>query len=209
MPRALKIAILCGAVPLLLGTLIYTAWRFTRWPWLETAGLFVIFAGLISVTFAAVLLVRHLYRDFRVSRSFRTTNWFQVMVVGAILLLNFPAATIFTVSAINLVTRYTIHVSNQSGTSIESFVVTGPGVLVELGPIASGQRVQHHLQFAGDGSLDFTARQGQSEFSDQLEGYVTGGWGGDTTIRVLPERRYEIQKRNGATANDRSRSWLI
>ena len=118
-------------------------------------------------------------------------------MVGGLLLVNFPAAAIFTLSAINVVTRYTVRVLNESGNAIESFVVTGPGVRVELGPVAPGHRVKRHLGFSGDGSLEFTARQGQSNFRGVLDGYVTGGLGGDTTIRVLPERQIEIHNRNG------------
>jgi len=186
-----------GAVPLMLATLIYTTWRFTRWSWLESAGLILIFVGFVSVVTGAVFLVRHLWRELRLPRTFRFVSGLQAVLVGGLLLVNFPAAAIFTLSAINVVTRYTVHVFNESGSPIESFVVTGPGVQVELGPIASGHRVQRHLGFAGEGPLDFTAHQGQSDFVGQLDGYVTGGLGGDTTIRVLPERKYEIQKRNG------------
>lgn len=196
MSLALKTALFCGAGPLLLGTLIYTTWHVTRWTWLETAGLFMIAAGTISVTIGAVFLVRHVWREFQATRSLRPKRWLQMVMVGGLLLVNFPAAAIFTLSAINVVTRYTVRVLNESGNAIESFVVTGPGVRMELGPIAPGRRVVRHLGFCGDGPLDFTARQGQSTFRGVLEGYVTGGVGGDTTIRLMPESQYEIHHRN-------------
>jgi hypothetical protein len=178
MPRALHTAILCGATPLLLGSLIDTTWRFTRWPWLETAGLFLIAAGIILVTTGAAFLVRHVWREFRAARTLRPKNWFHAVMVGVLLLANFPAAAIFTLSAIHVVTRYTVRVLNESGSAIDRFVVTGPGVRVDLGPIAPGHKVEHHLGFSGDGSLDFTARQGQSDLRGVLEGYVAGGLGG-------------------------------
>jgi hypothetical protein len=72
-------------------------------------------------------------------------------------------------------------------------VVTGPGVRVELGPLAPGERTRRHIRFHGDGSLDFSARQQELQFGGQLEGYVTGNWGGDKSIRVPKRGIFELQ----------------
>jgi hypothetical protein len=117
----------------------------------------------------------------------------QGAIVGGLLLANFPAAAFFTLSAIDVSTRYTVRVFNDSDRPIESLVVSGPGVRVELGPIAPGQRTRRHIHFHGDGTLDFSARQQELRLSGQLEGYVTSSMGGDKSIRVRESGVYEIQ----------------
>jgi hypothetical protein len=193
MPRLLKSAVVLGAVPLLVGSLIYGTWRFTRWHWLEAAGLFTIPIGFVAFVVGTFALVRHLLREFRVERTTRSQLWLQGVLVGGLLLVNFPAAAFFTLSAIDVSTRYTVRVHNDSDRPIESLVVTGPGVRLELGPIAPGQRTRRHIHFCGDGRLDFSARQQELQFGGQLDGYVTGGLGGDKSIRVRQRGVYEIQ----------------
>ncbi len=193
MPRLLKSAIVFGAVPLLVGTLIYGTWLLTRWHWLGTAGLLTLPLGLAAFLAGTIALTWHLWREWRVGRTTRSPLWLQAALVGGLLLINFPAAVFYMLSAINITTRYTVRVHNDSDRPIESLVVTGPGVRVELGPIAPGQQAQRHVHFRGDGTLDFSARQQEILFSGQLEGYVTGGLGGNRTIRVKQRGVYELQ----------------
>ncbi len=193
MPRLLQSAIVFGAVPLLVGTLIYGTWRLTRWHWLGTAGLLTLPLGLAAFLAGTIALTWHLWREWRVGRTTRSPLWLQAVLVGGLLLINFPAAVFYMLSAINITTRYTVRVHNDSDRPIESLVVTGPGVRVELGPIAPGQQAQRHVHFRGDGTLDFSARQQEILFSGQLEGYVTGGLGGNRTIRVKQRGVYELQ----------------
>ena len=192
-PRLLKLAVVFGAVPLLVGSLIYGTWRFTHWHWLEAAGLFTIPIGFVAFVVGTVALVRHLLRESRLERTTRSPLWLQGVLVGGLLLVNFPAAAFFTLSAIDVSTRYTVRVHNDSDRPIESLVVTGPGVRLELGPIAPGQHTRRHIHFSGDGTLGFSARQQELQFGGQLEGYVTGGMGGDKSIRVRQRGVYEIQ----------------
>ena len=159
MSRLLKSAVVLGAVPLLVGTIIYSAWRATRWKWLEDAGLGTIFVGIAAVILGAAALSCHLWREARVQRPTGRRLWLQGVMVGGLLIANFPAAAFFAVSAFDLSTRWTVRVFNDSDHPIESLVVTGPGVRVELGPIAPGQRSQRDISFRGDGTLDFSARQ--------------------------------------------------
>jgi hypothetical protein len=195
MSRSLYAAYLCGATPLLIGSLIYTTWRLTRWPWLETAGLIMIAVGTISVMVGAGFLFRCTWKGFRAARIHRAKIQLHAFLAGGMLLLNVPVATIFAVSAIHIMTCYVMRVSNESGSAIESFVVTGPGIRVDLGPIAPGQSTEYQMTFSGDGSLDFIARQQQSVWGGVMEGYVTGGLGGDTTIRIMPNSQFQIIKK--------------
>jgi hypothetical protein len=192
MPRHLRLSVVLGAVPLLVGTLIYVTWRFTRRPWLEIAGMLTIPMGFVAVVAGTLALCRHLWPASGIQRPNGGTRRLQAVLVGGLLLANFPAAAYFAESAIDISTRYTVRVHNETDRPIESLVVTGPGVRVELGPIAPGERMHRHMHFSGDGALDFSARQQELQFGGQLEGYVTGGSSGDTIIRITQPGVFEI-----------------
>lgn len=190
-----KAAIWCGAIPLLVGTLIYGTWRFTRWDWLEKVGLFTIPVGCVIFVAGTVALLRYIWRARRAGHHSPGLLWAQGLLVGGLLLSNFPMAAFYTLSAIDVATRYTVRVHNDTDRPVESLVVTGPGVHAELGPIAPGQWVRRHFHFRGDGPLEFSARQQDSRSTGQLEGYVTGGLGGDKSIRIGLGGEYEIQSK--------------
>jgi hypothetical protein len=118
----------------------------------------------------------------------------QSFLVGGLLLVNFPAAALYGLSAIGLMSQYTVRVINESGATIDSFVLKGPGVDVDFGPITVGDNKTRSLAFTGDGTLDFSASEQRLHFDGQIEGYVTGNQGGDATIRVLPDGKFEITK---------------
>lgn len=193
MPRLLKSAAILGVSPLLVGSLIYGVWRVTRWHWLEAAGLFAIALGSCAFVAGMIALVRHVLREGKEKRATRSRLWLQSVVVGGLLLANFPAAVFFTLSAIEVSTRYTLRFHNDSDRPIESLVVTGPGVRLEFGPIAPGRDLRWLLHFAGEGPLVFSARQSEFQFGGQLDGYVTTGLGGEKSIRVRRVGEYEIK----------------
>ena len=192
MPRDLKKVVLLGIVPLLFGTLIYGVWRLCQWPWLMVTGIITILVGVVAFFVGATILVRYLRREIRSGRSSCSSRWIRGVLAGGLLLINFPAATFYTLSVIDVQTRYTIHVRNESDRPIESLIVTGGGVSVELGPVDSGQHLQKHIHFTHDGALNFAAHQQELRFTGQVEGYVTRNCGGDKTIVVKPNAVYEI-----------------
>jgi hypothetical protein len=129
----------------------------------------------------------------RIPRGARGTLWLQGLLIGGLLFVNFPAAAFILLSVIDISTRYTVRVYNESDQPIESLIVTGPGVHLEFGPIAPGRHTRRHVRFHGDGTLDFSVRQRDLRFGGRLEEYVTGGWGGYKTIRIRQGGEYEIQ----------------
>ncbi|MFN4874567.1 MAG: hypothetical protein ACK5JP_12215 [Akkermansiaceae bacterium] len=180
MSRLLKCSIALGASPLIIGTLIYFAWRLTRWRWLEMMGLMTILIGLIVFLVGAVCLILHLKSESRTGR----TSPLNALLVGGLLFANFPLAAVYTASAIDISTRFTVRVYNDSYLPIESFVILGPGIQTEIGPIAPGKKAVQHNYPTTDGSLRFTAQQQKINFEGELEGYVTNGIGGDKTVRI-------------------------
>ena len=192
MPRLIKAAIVCGAVPLAAGTLIYLMWRFTGGEFLIPAGIVTIGAGLIVFLIGIICLLRQPWDaggDPVEYRRLRVRGFFALVL----LLINFPMAALYTFSAMDLGPLYTVRVHNEGDRPIESLVVTGPGALVEFGPIAPGGRVQQNLRFEGAGTLDFKAHQQGAPFNGKSDAYVTRGVGGAWTIRVKQNGHYESE----------------
>ncbi len=188
MSRLLKCSIALGASPLIIGTLIYSTWRLSRWQWLEMMGLMTILIGLVAFLGGAVCLILHLKHYSKATQNSPINS----LLVGALLIANFPAAIFYISSAIDISTRYTVRVYNDSDHPIESFMILGPGIETEIGPISSGQKAIQHNHPTTDGSLRFSARQHGLNFDGELEGYVTGGLGGDKTVRIKENGSFEI-----------------
>ena len=191
MPLLLKAAILCGAIPLVAGSLVYFTWRLTEWDWITIAGISVIAVGVASFIAGAACLLRHLWREFCVERAARHRLWIQGLLVGSLLLINFPLALFYVFSADEISTRYTVRVVNKSGAPIDSFILTAPRVRIELGPIPAGDRVRRHLHFVGN--LDFSARQQQHQFDGQVEEYFDGISRGEKFIIIKDGGIFEFQ----------------
>jgi len=155
MTRPLQVAIFCGATPLTIGSLIYWAWRGTRWHWLEEAGILNIIGGLVLFFVGTICLIWHINHEARSEHKCRRPLTRQSLLVGGLLLVNFPAAALYGLSVIGLMTQYTVRVINESGTTIDSFVLIGPHVHVDVGPIPMGDVKSRSLAFNGDGTLDF------------------------------------------------------
>jgi hypothetical protein len=188
MNRLLKCSIALGASPLIIGTLIYFTWRLTRWHWLGMMGLMTILIGFIVFLAAAVCLILHLKSESRTGRA----SPLKALLVGGLLFANFPLAAVYSASAIDISTRFTVRVYNESDHTIESFVILGPGIQTEIGPIHSGKKAIQHNYPNSDGSLRFTARHQQLNYDGELEGYVCNGWDGDKTVRVSGNGKFIV-----------------
>ena len=194
MSGLLKAAIACGAVPLAIGTTIYVTWRITRWDWLMAAGLFTVLGGLVVFVIGTGCLIAYVGGNARREKHRRVSLGIQTLLVGGLLLVNFPAAAYYAWSAVDLFTAYGVSIVNDSGAAIDSVVLTGPGVHVEVGPLPPGGRSHQELHFRGDGTLDFSAHGPDWHGEGQIEEYVTGNMNGNTTVRLKADGEHEIDK---------------
>ncbi|MCD6050362.1 MAG: hypothetical protein K0Q55_1765 [Verrucomicrobia bacterium] len=191
LPRLLKLAFLCGVLPLVTGTLVFLTWLVTRWDWLMLAGLITIFLGLVWFVMGAICLSIHLHRRGQIAPpERRRQNWLAFTTAG-LLLVNFPAAYYYTAWASGISTRYTLIVVNESGQHMESVMVSAPGVKREFGPIQAGGQVKRHLNFFGDGRMDFKAKA-STETAGMIDGYAMGSMGGKKVVRLKPDGAYTV-----------------
>jgi hypothetical protein len=185
------IVIACGAIPLAVGSIIYWTWLHTRSDELPPLGLLTVLLGIVFFFVGTVFLVLYLVNESRNPKTARNDLVERAVVAGALLLANFPVAAYYAVSAVQHMMDAVVQIENDSGTRLDSFVIRGPGVSVEIGPIRAGGTKQEYLRFRGSGSLDFTARQKELEFEGQLSETVFGGTTGTVTVVVKPDGKFE------------------
>jgi hypothetical protein len=193
MPRLIKIAIACGAIPLVAGTAIYFTWRVTRWESLMALGMLNIFVGLALFAVGAGCLLFQSMRDESSSGQQPIDAGLQNLLVACLLLVNFPAALVYGLSAMEVMSRYTLQISNDSGRPVERFSLSGPNLKVDLGEIPVGAMIENVVDFRGEGQLLFSAEIDGEVIDGIVDGYVSSGIGGDTKLRLLPDAKFEVQ----------------
>ncbi len=180
MNRSYRVALICGAFPLLIGISIFTFWLITRWSWLELAGIYTLYGGAAIFLVGVFALARYCWLAFRTPNIPRRHLWFSTLACAGLLLLNFPVAGGITVAAIAIETRYTVVVHNASDQSLESVRVFGGGCDEPFGTIPPGGIVRQSFWIEHDGELKFSA----ISYAKIIDGYVTHGSGGHTTVTI-------------------------
>jgi hypothetical protein len=171
-----RIAIYCALLPLVTGILIFAAWILSGWQWLMLAGLYTIVGGIVCFFVGCIVLNVHVVRAFRRAPQSRRSTKRAGTLVGILLLSNFPIAILCAWTALSIDGAYLVTVVNTSGSPLDSFVLSGPGLSVELGPLAPGDRARHLCRLNGDGGIDFSATlRGNAAFTGTVDGYVFGG----------------------------------
>jgi hypothetical protein len=187
MPRLIKIAIGCGAIPLMAGTAIYFTWRLTQLDLMMLLGMLNIFVGLALFVVGIGCLIYQKHRELCAGRSVAKRR---NAVVAALLLANFPAAAVYGVSAIDVMSRFTVRIVNNSGDTISSVEIQGNGFKDEVGPMRAGDHARFHIRNFGEGGVEFIARQQNRVTQGELSGYATGGE--DITLRFLPDGKFDV-----------------
>ena len=195
MKIAYRIALFCGATPLLLGIAIFLAWLVTRWDWLAAAGIFNIEGGLALFVIGVIslaLFVRMGNRDSSVSRKKLASSSF---LCATILFSNFPVAIGIIAAVLHLENRthYVVVVRNQLPESLNNVSLTGGCVKADIGTIEPGDQKYVRLSFECDGSLEFFANAGTKKISSCVEGYVTGSMGGEKCVTVRTDGTVTVE----------------
>ena len=180
--RLLLWAFACALAPLIAGTLIFLTWLWLRWDGLMVAGLGTIFAGLFLFCIGVSCLVTHIFMRRAVAGP-RSFHWPSALA-GTLLLLNFPMAAVYAITAIDITMRYHVSVENQRDEPVETFLVSGGGVHVEFGPIGPHAVESRALNFREDGHLSFETRLDDVQRRGTIESYVTHGQSGRVHVLI-------------------------
>ena len=180
-PWTFRIALACGLLPLLVGTLIYAIFVGTENLLMMTFGLLNIYAGM--ALFVVGLVCTALYFFGERSRGVGQPKLgVRTTLLLAVLLINFPVAGALAYSALDIATTYHVEVRNESDEPLTNLVLSAPSVELSSSALPPGGEFEADLRFGGDGALMLRYELAGEPREEVIEGYVTGGWGGDALV---------------------------
>ena len=170
----IRMASIFAAAPLVLGVLTLVLYLLTDAHLFTIAGLFVVLLGLGSVLIAGLLVVIYWWSARRCERSVRQAVRRRSILVLFLIATNFPAAFVCSQIGFSRMMSHRFTILNDGREPIRSFVLIGPGVRSDVGPIAPGDTVHARFRTTSDGPLTFelTAHDG-SQTSGTLDEYVS------------------------------------
>jgi hypothetical protein len=188
---AFYVALACGIIPAVLGTLIVGLWLATRWRYLIPFGFADVVLGLLCSLIGGIALVVYFWRAFASARRPVRAWLVRGFVAGALLLGNFPLCGL----CITLASMNRLEVVNASGANVSSFVVADPnGTKWEMGPIASGGRKRRLIRTQGEGAVTFTANINGTSTQGVVTGYMSSGMEGtDWTVTLNADGSHSVQ----------------
>ena len=190
MARSYTLALVCGAVPLGVGTSVFVIWLATRAPGLVIAGLMTIYAGLACFGIGILALAR--FRAKARSSSQPPAEIRRRTRLALILLLaNFPVAAVLASSAHAIETRYEVSLKNRASVTLSDIRLRGGGVERSLGDLEPGGVAAVGFWIQHDGELRLEGRLGARRVEGVIDGYVTGSVGARTKVTVHPDASIE------------------
>ena len=191
MIRLDRLALICGLVPLSVGTMVFIAWLITR-----DSDLMAIGAATIAYSIPLFIIgfISLIVDGWKASEA-RNEEWrARRLVARSILLLNFPVAATYVAVACYLNSTYTIIVENISAERIDRLTLVDPfRNRYEFGPVEANDRREEAFHFRGEGSVLYEVSSGGVVRSDVLIGYTTFGIGGCVRLTI---------EANGASSGD-------
>lgn len=188
MKGAYRVALLCGALPLVAGTSIFALWVVTRSELLMAAGALLLFVGLALFAVGVVALGRYCWLALRMSEP-PPRFWPATALAAALLLSNFPAAGLILLKVADLESRYTVVVRNESQDPLEGVhVAGGERVYAAFGSIPTGQTMTRSFRIRHEGALELHAGGGTTTIDgyvsadEEATAFVTIGPGGGVSV---------------------------
>ena len=179
---ALNAARAFALFPLVIGIAIFVLWLPTRVAGLMIAGLITIYAGLVSVGIALLILIDAWWLARMSGRDWPTRYWPNCRITLACIVLNFPVAFGLAVTAVTIESSNRVTVYNHTDRPLEDVRVSGGGCDETLGTIAPGSRSSVWFWVKDDGVLVLHATQGSKKHEETLVDYVSRDCGGTTNV---------------------------
>jgi hypothetical protein len=194
MKRAYRVAVICGAFPLVVGVSIFALWLVTRRDWLMIAGIITLLGGLGFVGLGFIALARYHWLALRTPGPPRRRLWLSTLGCASLLLINFPIAGGIVSTVVAIETVYTVVVQNTSQQPLDSVRVFGGGCDVSFGFIPPDGVARRSFWIQHDDELEFRAASGTTTHAKTIDGYVTNGGGGHTTVTLNPDQTISVTK---------------
>jgi hypothetical protein len=168
--RLYRVSVICGAIPLIVGGTVFLLFWLTRSSLFATLGFFTVLGGVLLFGVGAISLAVFSFQVWRAGRdSFRRwRGWIGLALV--LLCSNFPAAVACIEVGTDLMSTIYITVQNSGTTTIDSFEITWPGGVQEVGPIAPGASASTSFVDRIEGDVNFREVRGMAVNRGELIG---------------------------------------
>lgn len=197
---AYRVALACGALPLVAGTSIFLLWLVFRWEWLVNAGGVTIGIGSFLFVLGTIVLTGFSVQTRRCPELPRRRV--RRMTIGAALLLlaNFPVAGGIVAASLAVVSCYTVVVENHSPSSLEAVSISGGGCKVDFGHLSPGGSRRRWFWVRHDGQLILRAASVDTIIKRTVDGYVTNGLGAYRKITIEPGAVISVADASGQSS---------
>ena len=184
---AFRVAVACGAVPLVAGVSFFLAYLLTRDMTFAEWGFYMLPIGVVLFLVGALALAYHVMTFRRRHEPLGRRCRLKVGGAALLLLVNFPAAAFCVVFGTIEMHRYRVEVTNASNATVERFAVVVDGVPVEIGPIAPGQTARCSFFPRQDGAITYVSSTAGVPRSGELVSYADHGpVGFDAAYQIGP-----------------------
>jgi hypothetical protein len=187
----LAAAVVCWLAPLAVGTIIFITWLVTRQSVLMAAGYFVIVGGI----FATALGLASLMGLAVYARKRRLPFIRPAMVLGLLLLSNFPVAGAMVMYAVDEMDSFRIAIVNRTTESVTVQLLDTSGQVHEFRDVSPDSQSNRKVRFQGQGSVMYRVHSKSHEVEGDFLGYVTNGMGGDATLEIGPDGTIRIREK--------------
>ena len=183
---AYRLALFCGAFPLVAGVSVFLLWMVTEWDWLPAAGLWVLLAGGVFFITGMATLAWFCWSARHDPRLSKREIWISGLLCGGLLVSNFPVAVGVVGAAIKWEERFHVVVSNDSEQSFDQVRLKGGACDIWIGHLAPHQTVRRSFWIKAKGGLDFQAVSDEDgrKVAQLVEGYVMPGVNEQATVTI-------------------------
>ncbi len=189
--KTYRFSLFCGALPLVIGLIIFISWLATGWRWLEKAGFYTLFGGLVFFVAGIMALLIWFVRTNQSGLPRRHGT----IVSAGVLLANFPVAAVIIWSVLAIESTYYLTIKNNSTVLLSEVHFFGQGYDLNIGKIPPGEKLKLklHPAVSGESSLILHGNCGNNSFTNIVEGYFEAGNGGKAVVTVGADRKIGVE----------------
>ncbi len=188
MNRAYRIALICGALPLVVGITVFVLWVCTDSEFFVTAGAFTVMGGLVCFVTGVLALAYYSWGAFRQPDYPKKKAWISTLACLGLLFSNFPAAFGLIVAAITIENRSYVVVHNETEAPLENVIIWSSGFAEALGTIPpQGKSEELKLNFARSRELRIHAVSGGTSRNKIIDDSFSPDWRDQIKVTFRPD----------------------
>ena len=176
-----RCSLVCGLIPLLLGTATFFWWLITGVHEILLVGYYVILGGIALFLAGMVCVFVYVLKARRAQSRYKRA----AVVSVTVLLLNFFVCAGYLLLAVGMMTTYIVIVTNDYREPIRDLVLKDPADGVYgISTVQPGAIAEACFRFKGEGAVTYAMTSRGSAQTGELVGYVTSGSGGTAKLSL-------------------------